>query len=1612
MPAPAPGGSRPLQNNGRGGRGGTWLGEWGAGPNTGPLTPAPPPPSFAGPGPPAVPNGFGAEPPQPQRAKQPPPQPPPWPDASTPVGSPPGSPPPAGRAAADKRRHGDPGSLDVPSNVARTFSQGSGRAQPEGSADHTPKPPSPRHSGRGRDPDAHSHVSFTGVAAGPRLRQSVRLEEPVTPASPPDRDWARGTVPVAKETRAHARFGTAEPPGDTALWSPLQLGAGPAHGTAPQFRNRSRSILRHTALMQATESGGERLLPPEPMSTLAGPTSTFGPRSATSETHTPLSGRHSPGLENRRASVGGAFPGSPASPARARAENVAFGALKARLAAGKIKGMVNKQKGRDATRKPEHPDAIVVRSLIVMYLRQARFQEEMEFAFQEMGAVNKERFAQVWMAAVGTAAIDALRDFQVFRSDHVDRAEQTLLAEAVFDLVDLDGSDSVDSEEFQDFISELSTITDSSQNPQSEEPSAPQQQTQPQKQKDKEKAAARKKKLLMAVHGTITQMQRHAVSLGIPPQCRKKFEAEFPEPPKREHGQEWEKMLESYQYIYKDPRVFRTQIKEGLEKWKADIPKIWVDQLKEDVDSDLWPLDTEFLRAIFKDATGADLCQARVDHMFHIYSGKIPVCDLRMNCSRDPLQLSDSFNLAFAKQMRRRAYDFIALAFYLFALATTVVFFVEHEGSGRMPGDVFQTVAIDELLAHEELPGYMYRKTFFDTETVEAYWEWIYGPVLTLLWPRNGDQGVNGTAAHTIARGSQVIGGVRLRQARAPRIRCELQAGLINHGKEINICPDADMTLVEERFSPHCFEDLMVGGMMGGGSVLQGASERDSYWVGLNGTSAANQSTEWCNQFCTESEMGVVDKCEPKHPAIQIPRKTVWDEWVRAGANVSLSLRNCTAGNATAAEAELGQAQLVEFLEPWMYHSCQQLGSEGVGIFGGRFGISNFCDGYGMVIPIEWRSGKVKHLFDTLSGNGWIDGQTASVHLEFFTYNRHTGLFQRFQFVVDFTAGGLPIPSRDVTSFGLFDYARISGGYIFFAVLALANLFGIALVRVRVYVHKYRRRVKLTPGKGHQARWRAVLTVLRSNRIWVIDLCTIILSFLVILLKLIWAGLGLTDSCIYCTDRWPAEYERPAHVQRLTNLISAFTIAWLFLGVCYRLRTFKNARMLFDTLALASTDIIVICTMATLIFVSLGVAAWLVYSQTTIEYASLSHTLLELFKSMLGDFEQMKQLERDRRSFAPLFFLLFQAISVMCLLNMIIAVFTNSLAKVQSTRYDGSEFIRRINNDPATRFPPAHEDGLLNWTVKMPGAVLDELRLLFCYTRMKLRPRGNYTHNWYTACEKSNRKFWEEYVMLLEMLERGDSQQVIAATLVIGAVVHKFSDKTLTELRGAARARQIIGVFGTVHALSADDLLDKELSPGRRKEAESLLVLIPHAFLHRPQVRLWMDVLHVHDRWRRDAQQWSSTVRGGEDPNATMNRTLALAHTNHVAIRQLREDLYRISLGLVQLDSNLRWVMRAVDAQPAAEAHDVAPISPTVASPTTAFAGPDRGITFGAAERGMTFGVDRGMTHARLSRAWSEGVVLHGIPSSKDIESETATLRDHGMPSVSRLASSQRSVLP
>eukprot|EP01062_Namystynia_karyoxenos_P076785 TRINITY_DN7596_c0_g1_i1.p1 TRINITY_DN7596_c0_g1~~TRINITY_DN7596_c0_g1_i1.p1 ORF type:complete len:1405 (+),score=390.42 TRINITY_DN7596_c0_g1_i1:90-4304(+) len=1115
----------------------------------------------------------------------------------------------------------------------------------------------------------------------------------------------------------------------------------------------------------------------------------------------------------------------------------------------------------------EDPDAVVVRAVLVVHLFRDTFLAEVRGAMRtERGQLDIVRFWQIWDQVVapfdgdmpGSSIREVLADFKVFSHTRITLHESHRLASALFRLIDVDGSGGLSVRELTDFVIDIAHT----------EAVGPTEEVDP--------AEARKMRILSAARGLIVELRRSALSWGMPQKHRRRLlehEHMPPLPPKRKSTRPYDSFLDSYRHSVVMDREQAYAEMTSDPRWQT-VPKRHQNRLS----SPSALFDLSDLQTAFREITKCELSAAHARRAFAMYGGRIPVADIGANCTRDPLQGAVSFNMHFAKMMRRHAYDRLVLCWYVVVLSTTAIFFTQHEGTGRMPGDVFQTAGVDAHLAHGEFPGSQVEKTFLDINRRREYWEWMYGPVMDLFWPsisgRDHHFNLHGTVAdHPISLQTVVLGGVRLRQARAEREACHELQDLLRHGLNDVGCFPYDAASVNRRFHPQCFHEFL------GGGASPGEVETESYYIGVDGTMEAPQPVKWKNWTCEENPIGVpTGICNAYPGGLSMPRKAEWQAAVRrlgkeAGLGDHFALADWRRTQNLSDEA-----RMYLLLEPWMHHSCEEFDSLNRGLFPGRFGGATNCDGYGIVIPLTWSRYDMKMLLDSLMGNNWIDEQTRAVHFEFFTYNQHTDLLQRFQYLVQFTAGGIAVPSRNAHSFGIFDWEALTPAYSAFILFVFADLLLLAYSRVRVYVHKIQSAYEARPSRGCRGVLRAIRHAARTNNMVLYDVTQILCIFVSVGLRCAWLSHGMTNSSIHCEALWPKHFEPVAELQRDINIISAFTIILMFLALFHRLRTFAKARMLFDTLKEASGDVLVLALMAIIIFGSLGLAAWNVYSQTNMQYADLWHSTLELIKMMLGDFD-VDQLESDRVTFTPIFFIILQIVTVMLLLNMIIAVLANAFATVQADRYDLRAFLERINNDPATRFPsPVQLQHPLNWIVEMPYMLYTELRVLvFLVGRRSVLGADRYKD----ACARAPRILWEEYVRILELQERGSPHELVAASLVLSSLVNSFHDHRLKEPADTS-CRVQHTMCGVQRLLSADDLLDEALSPGRKEDAESLLVLVPAALLHVPQWVLWRELLIIHSGWTLGASRWSTNEdHSRNDPVSRLERIEAMTAAMH-----------------------------------------------------------------------------------------------------------------------------------
>eukprot|EP01065_Artemidia_motanka_P040221 TRINITY_DN4999_c0_g1_i1.p1 TRINITY_DN4999_c0_g1~~TRINITY_DN4999_c0_g1_i1.p1 ORF type:complete len:1660 (+),score=369.14 TRINITY_DN4999_c0_g1_i1:117-5096(+) len=1178
-------------------------------------------------------------------------------------------------------------------------------------------------------------------------------------------------------------------------------------------------------------------------------------------------------------------------------------------------------------------ESVVVRALVVLQLRKDNFLNEMRKKIHETkGDLSQDGFNLVWKETIvecdengltGPTAPplrDALRGFDVFGVKCIDQSECRRLSDAVFSLIDIDGGGAISESEFTDFMAMLqgTEVEDDSDSEEADEPrqvtpmpsSVRRQSTARTLRKTKSIAKSasesavttggvgsircedssgdtdesgpppdpeklnRRQRLLGAAQGTVLSMQRNSLQWAVKHRHRKLLEQELQRRAAELDVAEARSLPPAIGHWRRGLSVVwsREQALESLMSM-PEYKELTAEQ-QAMVRSEEFLFDQLDLQACFKKCTGARLENARLRRCFALFNDRVPVSELMLHCTKDPQVTASTFNMAFAHTMRRKYLDKCALIMYIPMLALTSLFLVEHDGTGRLPGDIFQSEAVDRLIATEEFPGHTYKKTFFSLDDTAEVWEWLYGPVLQCLWNRKVVTDKDQTAEHIIGLTNRVLGGIKFRQERSPRQACIELDDLVWHGRDSKATECGDPQSMwrtgsqprnEARWNGWCWAEFIVGNTADGGGVDGNTdirNEIESYHIGLRGSRESPQPRLLKNiTDCPESPVGhPTGHCESSGTIGTVPSKADW-----------VAMRS---GNET-------EREFARLVEPWIHHTCEEMYAHPASVFPGRYGgFWGLCDGYGLILPVDTPLWRVKQLFDSLYGNNWIDEQTRSLRMDFFTYNQHTGIFQRFQYLISFPVGGAPMPSRDVHSFGVFDTRDLHTFYIVNFVIAMSMLLGFIIFRIGVYVGKMRSRLRQVPSRGWLNFVRVLLYVLAHNPMCVYDLVQISLISYCMMLRFFFIAEGLSRTSILCVSDYPHDFEYIAYLQRQSNLMSAFTIVWLCLGVFPRLRTFSNARLLFEMLRIASKDIAVVLLIAFLIFGSCSLAAWLVYSQVSILFVSLRHTMIMLLSWMLGEFD-VEDGERQRHIFTPVFFVLFQIVSVILLLNIVIAVFSHAFSLVQEQRFDPRPFLARINNDPATRFPsPVEPASMLGWVIEFPRILILELRYVFMRLRYWLTNASCFLFQGTSldfreeseaamreAAKRVPRVMWTEYVYLQRYLESGSPDEIVAATFALGSLCSQARQYHRTEVPGASQQRKLRGVFGSLQLRSADEFLNDELGAARKEEVEAVLVEVPSELLQLSQTDLWLELLEVHHHWRRGASLYSTT----EDVESMLN---------------------------------------------------------------------------------------------------------------------------------------------
>ena len=559
-----------------------------------------------------------------------------------------------------------------------------------------------------------------------------------------------------------------------------------------------------------------------------------------------------------------------------------------------------------------------------------------------------------------------------------------------------------------------------------------------------------------------------------------------------------------------------------------------------------------------------------------------------------------------------------------------------------------------------------------------------------------------------------------------------------------------------------------------------------------------------------------------------------------------------------------GVVHKVEAHNAWVYSSCGTLNGTHVESYLGKtaqFVLGYDCGGFADVLNFGMDKSEVIDRFSQLKQAGWIDDQTRAVIVTFFTYNTNIRLFTRFEFAIEFSAGGALIPTMTSHPFRLFDWRTHHFAYNFFLVLYFVTLFFFIMWFLKRLANRVLRKHRATGQKIA----KSFLVVLIEHPWFLYDFANYVIFLVTTSIRFEYMRRGLTEASIVCVDSFPQAYDSLSSLVHLMSILDGINAVLTYSRIFYYLRLNNTVNVLLRTLGTAAWDIFAICVISTIIFLAFALCAHIVYGHVVVGYRDMFSTFSSLARALIGDFSY-EEMREARRVFSPLFMVAFVIICVVVLFNLVIAVLTESFSEVKRSNWDYRRFVNKARHDPAVSLPPQSVKKFFNTSslfreVKMHAITLIYLCGNICGKKQDpntTTPReARYQKRW----RENPRTFWKDYLKLFCRLERGTPKEMIRASVCLMQLEFAADPRvSVTSRREGDMVPVSVGLGGAAQyrVESVQSFLRRELGGWHTLVSyERMLIKIPCMQLGLTESVLWQDLLEYHHHWQRSVASYT-----------------------------------------------------------------------------------------------------------------------------------------------------------
>ena len=349
-------------------------------------------------------------------------------------------------------------------------------------------------------------------------------------------------------------------------------------------------------------------------------------------------------------------------------------------------------------------------------------------------------------------------------------------------------------------------------------------------------------------------------------------------------------------------------------------------------------------------------------------------------------------------------------------------------------------------------------------------------------------------------------------------------------------------------------------------------------------------------------------------------------------------------------------------LMPWdgsKYGTCSQLNGTGK-VAGINKDID--CDGYAVIVPFNATRGDFTGIVGELLSSKWIAEDTRNIIVDAVLFHLDSVMFVKLQLLFEFQAGGAVTTSRQVTPFLFHDSASQS------TLLDVAFYLFIALLVVLVGRFIYK---QLFGG---------VVTQLQQWKWILLDFLCLVMFLASIIVRLLWIVLGPPGDPVWQLDHYPHQYEYAAQLYLTMTSLDGFSVVFAILAIFRFTKFVGGLNAVVNTLQRSVVDGIVIAFLAGSILFAFAICAMIVWGDRLVGYQTVPTAALTLLLAFIGSFDY-RPLREDEPTFSFIFFAVFILIAIATLLNMVIAIFSDSFSDEQEVSFKAVNLMSILENN-------------------------------------------------------------------------------------------------------------------------------------------------------------------------------------------------------------------------------------------------------------------------------------------------------------------------------------------